>query len=513
MLYFIPAWYQTDSWSEQEQIWYNNLTHTEFDDTVKQVQLFHRNRIVPFEILLLSYAPNFRHFLHRQGVFRAPYWSCFDAIQEVTTQSMRVFSFYDLAWPEHVRFEYTPFAVVAFLEDKKFAQVDFGESGNPIRVDMFQENKLCRRNIYDDRGFLSSSIVFEGDSQKYQDFLTQTGERKLRLFFSDGHVEINPESNHYLISFGQMTEEHTFSSLEYAGVADLIQEVLENFLKRTGETDVFCEAMHRRHSDLLASLLAGRRNILSFYGERYDIPEDQKSRQLLQTAGYIVADSVATKEQLVNRLGGELAPIMDISPYDTREDVGISEQLTVQKVMVPIDGMPREQLLELVSILQHYMEDRPNVRMCLFTRESSFHNKQQLLELLEKFEKEDTSKFSVEQCITELEVSRCMQEQRLVVELRKKPELYLQVMCISIGLPQIVMTQTEFVFSGRNGRVIGQLDELADAMDHYLGNLKHWNFARMQAYEIGQQYATKVLVDKWKEVLRTLEQDTCITTG
>ena len=174
MLYFIPAWYQTDSWSEQEQIWYNNLTHTEFDDTVKQVQLFHRNRIVPFEILLLSYAPNFRHFLHRQGVFRAPYWSCFDAIQEVTTQSMRVFSFYDLAWPEHVRFEYTPFAVVAFLEDKKFAQVDFGESGNPIRVDMFQENKLCRRNIYDDRGFLSSSIVFEGDSQKYQDFLTQT---------------------------------------------------------------------------------------------------------------------------------------------------------------------------------------------------------------------------------------------------------------------------------------------------------------------------------------------------
>ena len=57
--------------------------HTEFDDTVKQIQLFHRNKVYPYQILLLSFSPNFRHFLHRQGVYHAPYWSCFDAIQEV----------------------------------------------------------------------------------------------------------------------------------------------------------------------------------------------------------------------------------------------------------------------------------------------------------------------------------------------------------------------------------------------------------------------------------------------
>ena len=43
MLYFIPAWYQQDQWCENEQRWSIRRMHTEFDDTVKQIQLFHRN--------------------------------------------------------------------------------------------------------------------------------------------------------------------------------------------------------------------------------------------------------------------------------------------------------------------------------------------------------------------------------------------------------------------------------------------------------------------------------------
>ena len=83
MLHFIPAWYQQGKWCENEQYWRVRRMYTEFDDTVKQVQLFHRSRAYPYQILLLGFSPNFRHFLHRQGVYRAPYWSCFDAIQEV----------------------------------------------------------------------------------------------------------------------------------------------------------------------------------------------------------------------------------------------------------------------------------------------------------------------------------------------------------------------------------------------------------------------------------------------
>ena len=54
MLYFIPAWYLKNEWKENEQLWHIRRTQTETDDTVKQVQLFQRNHICGYEILLLS---------------------------------------------------------------------------------------------------------------------------------------------------------------------------------------------------------------------------------------------------------------------------------------------------------------------------------------------------------------------------------------------------------------------------------------------------------------------------
>ena len=161
MLHFIPAWYQENNWCENEQYWYSRRTRTEFDDTVKHIQLFHRRKPYPFQIMLLSFAPNFRHFLHRQSVFHAPYWSCFDAIQEIRRKKVMMFSFHNLNWPEHVEFIYSPYVLVAMLKGKKYAQVEFGEDGNPIQVDIYQNEMLQRRNIYDDRGFVSSTMLFE----------------------------------------------------------------------------------------------------------------------------------------------------------------------------------------------------------------------------------------------------------------------------------------------------------------------------------------------------------------
>ena len=94
MLYFIPAWYLQDEWKENEQLWYRRRMQTETDDTVKQIQLFQRNSVCEYQILLLSYAPNLRHFLHRQSIFRVPCWSVFDAIQEVHRKKQAVLSFH-----------------------------------------------------------------------------------------------------------------------------------------------------------------------------------------------------------------------------------------------------------------------------------------------------------------------------------------------------------------------------------------------------------------------------------
>ena len=72
-----------------------------------------------------------------------------------------VLSFHNLIWPEDIEYLHTPFVVVAMRKGAKYAEIEFGEDGNMIRIEMYKDDQVCRRNIYDDRGFLSSTILYE----------------------------------------------------------------------------------------------------------------------------------------------------------------------------------------------------------------------------------------------------------------------------------------------------------------------------------------------------------------
>ena len=84
------------------------------------------------------------------------------------------------------------------LKGQKYAQIEFGEDGNMIQIDIYKDGALQRRNIYDDRGFVSSTILYNNGVMLYQDYLTDKGIWKIREY-ADGHVEINTKSDTYLI--------------------------------------------------------------------------------------------------------------------------------------------------------------------------------------------------------------------------------------------------------------------------------------------------------------------------
>ena len=540
MLYFIPAWYQQEEWRENEQYWYTRRMRTEFDDTVKHIQLFQRSKAYPFQIMLLSFAPNFRHFLHRQSVFRAPYWSCFDAIQEIKRKKVSMFSLHNLNWPEHIEFVYSPFAMVAQLKGKKYAQVDFGEDGNPIQVDIYQNEVLQRRNIYDDRGFVSSTIVYEDAQPLYQDYLTDTGVWKIRHVFKDGHVEVNPKCPTFLLSYQEQEYYKEFSRMSYSGLRDVIQEVLTAYLELTDATDMFCVAVHELHKDMLCNVLKNRKMILSFFGERYDIKNRMEEViHMIREAHYIITDSQDNLKRIQRRVEKALTNITDITPFDSRVDLGISQQLNVQKILVPVDEMEEEWFEEVICRLGEYLPDNENARVHLFTREADYGRPKMLLEKVRGFlrkagmpeewaaeEKKgavaenilDTEeavpiRFFAEQCVDELSVSKCIREQRLILDMRKTSELYLRITGISMGIPQVVYRNTEFVEDGKNGLVLKETDGIKEAVAFYLDNLTNWNEAMVYAYELGKKYTTAVLIDKWKEVINIVGNDSCITTG
>lgn len=533
MLYFIPAWYQQNKWCENEQYWYSRRMRTEFDDTVKHIQLFHRSQAYPFQIMLLSFAPNFRHFLHRQGVFRAPYWSCFDAIQEIRSKKMKMFSFHNLNWPEHIEFIYSPFALIAQLHGVKYAQVEFGEDGNLIQVDIYQNNQLQRRNIYDDRGFVSSTIIFENAKPVYQDYLTDAGVWKIRHYMSDGHVEVNPKHNTFLIEY--QGEEHvkTFSKLQYDQLKDVIYEVLRAYVDLLDDEDLFCLAMHELHTETVRDAIRDKKMILSFFGDRHSLTKHPEDKVLVDRAGFIITDSEEHLKKLERRMGKEIPNITDITPFDSRVDFGISQQLNVQKIMVPVDGMDDERYEELICRLGEYLQTNENARIHLFTRVADHNRKKGILEQTRQILKthgmeegwaaepkgpnvaenrldatdEVPIKFFAEKCVSELSVSKCMREQRLLLDMRNKNELYLQITAISMGIPQIAYKSTPFVEDGKNGKIVKDLDKIPETLDFYLDNLTNWNEAMVYSYEIGKKYTTQVLIDKWKEVIEIVRND------
>ena len=144
-------------------------------------------------------------------------------------------SVHNLSWPEQIEFIYTPFVLVAMLQGEKYAQVEFGEDGNPIQIDLYQQGALWRRNIYDDRGFVSASVVYEQGKMLYQDYLTEKGTWKIRCFGEDGHVEINPRCAMYLLQIGELEEQREFQRSRYDRIEDVIEEVYSAYAAMTDE--------------------------------------------------------------------------------------------------------------------------------------------------------------------------------------------------------------------------------------------------------------------------------------
>lgn len=522
MQYFIPAWYQENDWRENEQVWYRSRTVTEFDDTVKQVQLFFRRKVAPLEVVLLSFSPNFRHFLHRQGVYHVPYWSCFDAMQGISVRAMHTFSFHDLSWPEDVEFVYSPFAVLVMHNREKYAEISFAEDGNMFRVDLFRNGLMSASNFYDDRGFVSQQIAYENGVASFQRYFDEQGVWKFARYLEDGHVVINPESAFFLHG----NEKVPYAKQRYQNLDEVIAEVLADFLKDTSEEDVFTIAMHPLHSELLNTVLKERPKILSFFERRMEAHAFTEAEQeLLDLAGCIVADKQSTAEEVKKHLHRD-TPIRVITPYETRVEFGISQHLHVQNILAACDDLSEEQFDRMIVLLGGYIRNQNHrARVCLFTRSSKYDEKIGLLKraqnalsragmnpemagteegVRENDALEDplVRVFSVAQCVDEMHVSRTLREQRVVCDLSPLPDQFLEISAMSMGIPQITMQKTEYIEDGRNGKILKDLSELPEAADYYLGSVAHFNEAQIASYDLGSRFTAPELEKAWKEVIQ-----------
>lgn len=530
MLYFFPSWYKENSYCENEQFWYKRRMRSEFDETIKQIQLFHRNVKVPYKVVVLSYAPNLRHFLHRQSLFRAPYWSIFDSIQQIKRNRIAVLSFHNFNWPKGVEFIYSPFVVLVYKDGKRYASVEFGENGNPISADMYEGELICRRNYYDDRGFVSSTVLYEEGKIHHQDYLDESGSWKIREFASDGHVEINPNKPMYDLPLNDSIKEFRFTKMHYNSIEKVIEEVLRRFVYTTTSKDKFITAVHPLHADLLNRVFADKYLIETFFENRFHYNQLGNIQDFLNHANYIITDSKRSVELIKPYITNQDLKLIDISPYDTRMDFGISQQLTVQNILVPIDDLTEYQFEKLMINLCKYLLTNEKARVHLFTRNGEWNYDQVLLGRVEEIlrkndfdprwaaleengavsendleeeeeENHSVKKFYVDACIDERTISKCLNEQRVILDIRGVSDVFLFVTAISKGVPRISTMEDQYFEHLKNGMLITNYDDIVDALSYYVDSFENWNDALVHCYEMGKEYTTGVLIDSWKEVL------------
>ncbi len=522
MIYFVPAWYKDNTWNEDEQVWYRRKGKSEVDETIKEITLFHRNVKRDYRVLVLGYSPNLRHFLHRQGMFRALYWSAFDAIAQVRRRKVSVLSYHDIAWPDGIEFVNSAFAILAFLKDEIYAKIEFGEDGNPILIDMYKEGIICRRNYYDDRGFVSSTVIYAEGREVYQDFLTENGTWKLRMFFKDGHVLVNPLCPTFDIEDGDTIYEILFSQSEYSSMDQIVSEVFREYLKCAGEKDHFLIAAHPLHMNVLKECLTGEKYIVTFFEDRFNLQKIGEIADFLGKAEYVVTDSKLTLYDIQSKTRGYELNLVDIPPFDTRTDFGVSGQLKVQNILLPIDGLESETCKTIILEVASYLKKNEFARVHIFSRNAMLSDnskvKNQLADFLEKngFKREwavedpeekekEELRFFFDICVDERDISKCINEQRIILDLRKKMDVYLFVTAISKGVPRIAMQKDQFFEHMKNGYQIDDCSQIQKALTYYLDNFENWNSALVYCYEYGQKYTTDVLLNSWRKVLGIVE--------
>ena len=289
-----------------------------YDDIVHQMSMF-RGAGEDAEMIALAYLPQLRYFLHRYRLEDIQCWSIYDDLQEIDPKrQVKILRWQDLDWKklglegEPCDLKWLPDSGVmrGFDEGRKVFDVHFTTYGTVYYVDHYGEKsdelQVDRRSIFDDRGFLSSSIEFKSqstavengkDSEPAEDsetpatkakkaperlvvtavqrFYNQDEQEKFHIDFPEGKVTLEREKKPDRSSTGKF---------EYDCVSELLEDHLNALLKKCHKRGVFFlaaqgEADHIvRRAEYYAQ--GDRKVVLSFYDGRDAQLEGKKPEEV-----------------------------------------------------------------------------------------------------------------------------------------------------------------------------------------------------------------------------------------
>lgn len=512
MYYVIPAWYGSERrWHADIIPWYRAQFRFEFDDTFNQIRLFQKQGI-QVKLLILSYQPHLRYFLHRQGVLETEVYSIFDDLQDFDNLQTQVLNLRDIEWDSDCQFLYTPFTIIVQKKGIKYAQVEHGIEGFISEIKYFEPTgQISHCCVMDDRGYVSSVIYFNKGKAKYQDYLDSKGVWQFREYLQDGgRIEINP-------IFG-----YRFKMLEYQNMECLVAEYFENYLdKQLRNKDTFIIPSHPHHNlFLLNRLPSSNLKILSLFITRNPKDRFNELCEYMKQVDLVLVDRMDSLQLLRELYPEYLNKCHHLSSFDTRLRLGRSQTRKESIIYYQLDfseGIDRQALFQVLS----FVAETKDTEVIFGAFSASQNQMEEVQSLVNEIIQEQIHTDSLEKGIgyggaenpleenqeqelrfqfinmnDELELIKTLEFVRLIVDLNQQPHLYTQIAGISAGIPQINRVETVYVEHLKNGYLISDVTELSTAAHYYTDRLKEWNQALIYSIDKIKEHTGQRFLDK-----------------
>lgn len=489
MKYFIPAWYIGDKWwQSHSRPYYDELYNkSEFDDLVSLMGMYYQNE-KNFEIIILNHFSDLRTFLYRNQLFECSYWSVFDEIQIISSTEPRPIDFRDLDWLNHSNVIYTPYVIRCEISATSYKTIHFSPTGYIIWIETFESHQKVSRAVYDDRGFISQIHYFK-DRERI-DFLTEAGDVVMTEYGDTYEVKIH-EKHH-----------HRFKLTQYTSMDVIIQEFLEAHINE--QTHVIA-ASDVRHNNIINSIIDSEKLTYSVFDKRNTFNLKETIASMRHAKHWLVG--LKKNERL---LLPENHALMRITPFNTQVITNKSNELYDSYIGFNIDGIDKVRVLKVIKILYEFMKNNKNMKVTLITRENSSHYtylneviediNQYFLDLDDNYDlltEENKQKKKVIELLSlpfENDIIEHMKHLRILIDLNHEPDLFMQICCISVGIPQVNLTETDYVKDSINGIVVHQDEEVMMALNYYLTVLKHWNESFAYNVQISEYYASNIII-------------------
>ncbi|MCG7339003.1 accessory Sec system protein Asp1 [Staphylococcus sp. ACRSN] len=513
MKYFIPAWYNKGNWWEDKTTpYYSKSLVKEFDDMISLMNMHVKND-ESFKMLILNYSPELRTFLHRYDLYEANYWSLFDDIQGFDTHTPQPIDFKSLDWPENTEFVYTPYLVRCVTSETTYSNVYFNQDGYMIWMEDFENGQRIQRFIFDDRGYLSSILYFNEQGVPYrQEYMTIDGDCILTTEMTDGTIHV---SEQYQYRFDQSV---------YDNMGNLLQERLALYMeKEVSVENPMIIAADERHNYFLSQILSEYQLCFSIFKQRNSELTSSLLKSISQAKYWLV--DMLDNEKILQQYKDENdlnTAIMRITPFDAQVLPNKSSQYYETYIGFWIDGLDEGMLQTSLQQVITYIEQVEQMRLVLLTEKDKKMLPQWLKDQVQmvndRFNSvaEDEEGINVflaeeEDYVEIIEIKHVPFEQdlreallslRIIIDLNYEPDLFLQIGCISAGIPQINMRNTDYVVNEINGLVIDNIGKLIESIQFFLNHLKNWNYSFAYSIKLVETFASKEIVgrlNRWIE--------------